>query len=84
MEGSFVTGTRHIASCTERTCAYVGLDVVIGIVGKEGLQASLAADYSILEFQYLNTLLLSPGNSTLVEEVNDINERLKWQELEEE
>lgn len=32
----------------------------------------------------LNTLLLSPGNSTLVEEVNDINERLKWQELEEE
>ena len=33
-------------------------DVGIGIVGKEGLQASLAADYSILEFQYLNMLLL--------------------------
>ena len=33
-------------------------DVGIGIVGKEGLQASLAADYSILEFQYLNKLLL--------------------------
>ena len=33
-------------------------DVGIGIVGKEGLQASLAADYSILEFNYLNKLLL--------------------------
>ena len=33
-------------------------DVGIGIVGKEGLQASLAADYSINQFQYLNTLLL--------------------------
>ena len=33
-------------------------DVGIGIVGKEGLQASLAADYSILEFKYLNKLLL--------------------------
>jgi phospholipid-translocating ATPase len=33
-------------------------DVGIGIVGKEGLQASLAADYSILEFNYLDTLLL--------------------------
>ena len=33
-------------------------DVGIGIVGKEGLQASLAADFSILKFNYLNTLLL--------------------------
>ena len=33
-------------------------DVGIGIVGKEGLQASLAADYSIQEFRYLNDLLL--------------------------
>ena len=33
-------------------------DVGIGIVGKEGLQASLAADYSIKEFKSLNTLLL--------------------------
>jgi phospholipid-translocating ATPase len=33
-------------------------DVGIGIVGKEGLQASLASDYSILKFNYLNTLLL--------------------------
>ena len=29
----------------------------------------------------LNELLLSEGNTTLVEEVNSINERLKWQEL---
>ena len=33
-------------------------DVGIGIVGKEGLQASLAADYSIKEFKTLNGLLL--------------------------
>ena len=33
-------------------------DVGIGIVGKEGLQASLAADYSISEFKSLNILLL--------------------------
>ena len=33
-------------------------DVGIGIVGKEGLQASLAADYSIKEFKSLNVLLL--------------------------
>ena len=33
-------------------------DIGIGIVGKEGLQASLAADYSIKEFKSLNILLL--------------------------
>jgi phospholipid-translocating ATPase len=33
-------------------------DVGIGIVGKEGLQASLAADYSIKEFKTLSALLL--------------------------
>ena len=33
-------------------------DVGIGIVGKEGLQASLAADFSIKEFKSLNILLL--------------------------
>lgn len=32
----------------------------------------------------LNELILSPGNLTLVEEINDINERIKWQELAEE
>ena len=33
-------------------------DMGIGIVGKEGLQASLAADYSIKEFKTLSILLL--------------------------
>ncbi len=33
-------------------------DVGIGIVGKEGLQASLAADFSIVKFKHLNILLL--------------------------
>ena len=33
----------------------------IGIVGKEGKQASLAADYSIIQFNYLNKLLLWHG-----------------------
>ena len=33
-------------------------DVGIGIVGKEGLQASLASDYSIKEFKTLSVLLL--------------------------
>jgi len=36
-------------------------DVGIGIVGKEGMQASLAADFSILEFNYLSRLILWHG-----------------------
>ena len=38
-------------------------DMGIGIVGKEGLQASLAADYSIKEFKTLSILLLWWGRS---------------------
>ena len=38
-------------------------DMGIGIVGKEGLQASLAADYSIKEFKTLSTLLLWWGRN---------------------
>lgn len=33
-------------------------NIGIGIVGKEGIQASLAADYSITTFKHLNLLLL--------------------------
>ena len=33
-------------------------NVGIGILGKEGMQASLAADYSITKFKHLNTLIL--------------------------
>jgi phospholipid-translocating ATPase len=36
-------------------------DVGIGIVGKEGRQAALASDFSILKFKYLNKLLLWHG-----------------------
>ena len=36
-------------------------DVGIGIVGKEGMQASLASDFSIMEFGYLRKLLLWHG-----------------------
>ena len=36
-------------------------NVGIGIVGKEGKQASLAADFSIDEFQYLRKLVLWHG-----------------------
>lgn len=36
-------------------------DVGIGIVGKEGMQASLAADFSITEFGHLRKLILWHG-----------------------
>ena len=36
-------------------------DVGIGIVGKEGMQASLAADFSISEFKHLKELIMWHG-----------------------
>ena len=36
-------------------------DVGLGIVGKEGKQASLAADFSINQFNHIKTLLLWHG-----------------------
>ncbi|UJR23043.1 hypothetical protein I4U23_026069 [Adineta vaga] len=39
-------------------------DVGIGIVGKEGKQASLAADFSINQFSYLSRLLLVHGRNS--------------------
>jgi phospholipid-translocating ATPase len=36
-------------------------DIGVGIVGKEGNQAALAADFSILEFRHLKCLLLWHG-----------------------
>jgi phospholipid-translocating ATPase len=38
-------------------------DVGIGTVEKEGLQASLAADYSIKEFKSLNILIIIVGKT---------------------
>jgi len=39
-------------------------DVGIGIVGKEGKQASLAADFSVTQFSYLTKLLLWHGRNS--------------------
>lgn len=39
-------------------------DVGIGIVGKEGRQASLAADFSVLQFKYLMKLLVWHGRNS--------------------
>lgn len=39
-------------------------DVGVGIVGKEGKQASLAADFSILQFSYLSKLLCWHGRNS--------------------
>lgn len=39
-------------------------DVGVGIVGKEGRQASLAADFSILQFAYLTKLLVWHGRNS--------------------
>lgn len=39
-------------------------DVGIGIVGKEGKQASLAADISVMQFSHLNRLLLWHGRNS--------------------
>lgn len=38
-------------------------NVGIGIVGKEGKQASLAADFSINEFSYISRLLVWHGRN---------------------
>jgi phospholipid-translocating ATPase len=39
-------------------------DVGVGIVGKEGKQASLAADFSILQFRFLTKLLVWHGRNS--------------------
>lgn len=39
-------------------------DVGVGIVGKEGKQASLAADFSIMQFRYLTKLLVWHGRNS--------------------
>ena len=39
-------------------------DVGIGIVGKEGMQAALASDFSINQFSYLKKLILWHGRQS--------------------
>eukprot|EP00923_Selenidium_pygospionis_P008108 GHVN01013740.1.p1 GENE.GHVN01013740.1~~GHVN01013740.1.p1 ORF type:complete len:1361 (-),score=207.02 GHVN01013740.1:83-4165(-) len=45
-------------------------DVGVGIVGKEGLQASLAADFSVLQFSFLKRLLLWHGRNSYQRSAN--------------
>lgn len=63
---------RLIQTHTKRRCCAVGdggndvsmiqtADVGIGIVGKEGQQASLAADFSIMQFSHIYRLILLHG-----------------------
>ncbi|WFD36197.1 P-type phospholipid transporter [Malassezia cuniculi] len=67
--------TRLIREYTKRQVCCIGdggndvsmiqaANVGIGIVGKEGKQASLAADFSILQFSYLGKLLLWHGRNS--------------------
>lgn len=67
--------TQKIAQYTGKRTAAIGdggndvgmileANVGIGIVGKEGKQASLAADFSIDQFQYLNKLVLWHGRQS--------------------
>lgn len=67
--------TRMIRGYTKRQVCCIGdggndvsmiqaANVGIGIVGKEGKQASLAADFSILQFSYLGKLLLWHGRNS--------------------
>lgn len=44
------------------TCSYASLGV--GIVGKEGKQASLAADFSVTQFSHLTKLLMWHGRNS--------------------
>eukprot|EP01016_Furgasonia_blochmanni_P029869 TRINITY_DN3124_c0_g1_i3.p1 TRINITY_DN3124_c0_g1~~TRINITY_DN3124_c0_g1_i3.p1 ORF type:complete len:381 (+),score=92.47 TRINITY_DN3124_c0_g1_i3:623-1765(+) len=63
--------TEFIKKLGKKTCAIgdggndVGMiqsaDVGVGIVGKEGMQAALAADFSILQFKNLTKLILWHG-----------------------
>lgn len=64
--------TEGVKKVTKKTTCAIGdggndvgmiqaADIGVGIEGKEGKQAALAADYSILKFKYLNRLLLWHG-----------------------
>jgi phospholipid-translocating ATPase len=41
-------------------------DIGIGIVGKEGKQASLAADFSVNQFSYISRLLIWHGRNSCI------------------
>ena len=63
---------QHIKDTTKKVIACIGdggndvamiqkADVGLGIVGKEGMQASLAADFSVLKFQDIKKLIIWHG-----------------------
>lgn len=76
---TFETAIQSINSMLYDTYDIVSDETTLGLISR----------VSNIEFNYvskgdigdLNDLILSPGNLTLVEEINDINERIKWQEL---
>lgn len=66
---------RLIRACTKKRICCIGdggndvsmiqaADVGVGIVGKEGRQASLAADFSIMQFAHLTKLLVWHGRNS--------------------
>lgn len=53
------------SSSTIRKCARYSTDHIgVGIVGKEGKQASLAADFSVTQFSFLTKLLMWHGRNS--------------------
>ena len=46
------------------SCFLITLGSGVGIVGKEGKQASLAADFSVTQFSHLTKLLLWHGRNS--------------------
>jgi phospholipid-translocating ATPase len=54
-----------VSSSTIRNCARYSTDHKgVGIVGKEGKQASLAADFSVTQFSFLTKLLMWHGRNS--------------------
>lgn len=62
--GCGIGARAHAALCCVHCCAVlVAADVGIGIVGKEGMQASLSADFSITQFSHVAPLFLWHGRN---------------------
>ncbi len=52
-----------VCCCLSNQSMILAADVGIGIVGKEGMQASLSADFSVLQFSFILPLLLWHGRN---------------------
>ncbi len=62
--GASPTTTEYIGDGGNDVSMIQAADVGVGIVGKEGRQASLAADFSIEQFCYLTKLLVWHGRNS--------------------